>query len=207
MLTVVWYRFRTTFRRRWGGYLAIILLIGLVGGLAMASIAGARRTQSSFPTFLASTSPSDLTIAVFPPGNATFGSAGGYSTSLTRAIKGLPGVTRVESWVQPFGVPLSSKGIPETNALSDVTVVGSLDGLSFNMDRPGVVEGQMADPTRTNEFVTTAAAAEQEHWHVGEVVPFGFYTEAQIASANFAKGGSEADHSCGGQAGRPRRIQ
>jgi hypothetical protein len=148
----------------------------------MASIAGARRTQSSFPTFLASTSPSDLTIAIFPPGT------GGYSASLTRAIKGLPGVTRVESWVEPFGLELSRKGIPETNAGSDVTVVGSLDGLSFNMDRPGVVEGRMADPTRTNEFVTTAAAAEQEHWHVGEVVPFGFYTEAQIASANFAKG-------------------
>jgi FtsX-like permease family len=188
VLTVVWYRFRATFRRRWGGYLAIVLLVGLVGGLAMASLAGARRTQSSFPTFLASTGPSDLTIAVFPPGNVTFGSAGGYSASLTRAIKGLPGVTRVESWVQPFGVELSPRGIPETNALSDVTAVGSLDGLSFNMDRPGVVEGRMADPTHANEFVTTAAAAEQEHWHVGEVVPFGFYTEAQIASANFAKG-------------------
>jgi hypothetical protein len=154
----------------------------------MASMAGARRTQSSFPAFLASTSPSDLTIAVFPPGNVTFGSAGGYSARLTRSIKGLPGVMRVESWVEPFGLPLSPKGIPETKALSDVTVVGSLDGLSFNMDRPGVVEGRMADPTHTNEFVTTAAAAEQEHWHVGEVAPFGFYTEAQIASANFDKG-------------------
>ena len=66
MLSVAWYRFRATFRRRWPGYLAIVLLIGLVGGLAMASIAGARRTQSSYPTFLASTNPSDLTVSAGP---------------------------------------------------------------------------------------------------------------------------------------------
>ena len=187
-LQVVGYRFRTTFRRRWSGYLAIVLLVGLVGGLAMASIAGARRTQSSFPTFLASTSPSDLTIAVFPPGNVTAGNAGGYSASLTKAIRGIPDVTRVESWVEPLALPLGRAGRPETNTLSDITAVSSVDGLSFNMDRPGVVEGRMADSTRANEFVTTAAGAEAAHWHVGQVVPFGFFTEAQISSANFVSG-------------------
>ncbi len=188
-LHVVWYRFRTTFRRRKSGYLAIVLLIGLVGGLAMAAVAAARRTQSSFPTFLASTSPSDLTIVVFPPGNVTLGNAGGYSASLTRTIRGLHDVKRVEGWVEPFGLALGSKGVPETNTLSNLTAVGSVDGLSFNMDRPGVVGGRMADPTRTNEFVTTPAGAQLQHWHVGQVVPFGFYTEAQLAARNFATGG------------------
>ena len=45
------YRFRATFARRFGTYLSVILLIGLTGGVAMASIAAARRTQSSYPTF------------------------------------------------------------------------------------------------------------------------------------------------------------
>ena len=62
MLTVGWYRFRATWRRRWPGYLGIVLLVGLVGGLAMGSVAGARRTQSSYPTFLARTNPSDLLV-------------------------------------------------------------------------------------------------------------------------------------------------
>jgi hypothetical protein len=66
VLTVAWYRFQTTFRRRWGGYLSIVLLLGLVGGLAMGSIAGARRTQSSYPTFLAGTDPSDLLVQPSP---------------------------------------------------------------------------------------------------------------------------------------------
>jgi hypothetical protein len=39
-------------RRRWrgrGGYLAAVILVGLVGGVAMAAVASARRTQSVFP--------------------------------------------------------------------------------------------------------------------------------------------------------------
>jgi len=59
---VAWYRFRATFGRRWGGLLAIVLLVGLIGGLAMGAVAGARRTQSSFPAFLRSTNPSDLLV-------------------------------------------------------------------------------------------------------------------------------------------------
>ena len=103
----------------------------------MASIAGARRTQASFPAFLASTNPSDLTLAVFPP---DIGS-GGYSAGLTRSIRQLPNVKRVESWVEPLAVPLGQKGTPETQTRSDLTVVGSVDGLSFQVDRPGSCRG------------------------------------------------------------------
>ena len=51
------------FGRRWGGYLSIVLLIGLTGGIAMGSIAAARRTQASYATFLASTNPSDMNLS------------------------------------------------------------------------------------------------------------------------------------------------
>ena len=46
---VATYRLRATFGRRWSGYLAIVLLVGLLGGLAIGSIAAARRTQSVVP--------------------------------------------------------------------------------------------------------------------------------------------------------------
>ena len=59
---VAWYRFLATFGHRWAGYLTVVLLVGLVGGVAMGAVAGARRTQSSFPAYLASTNPSDLSI-------------------------------------------------------------------------------------------------------------------------------------------------
>ena len=52
MLSVARYHLRATFRQRWAGYLSIVLLVGLVGGVAMGSIAGARRTQSTFAAYL-----------------------------------------------------------------------------------------------------------------------------------------------------------
>jgi len=39
-----WYRLRAGLRRDWAGYLAIALIVGLLGGVAMASVAAARRT-------------------------------------------------------------------------------------------------------------------------------------------------------------------
>src|SRR5271157_793127 len=101
MLTAAWYRFRATFLRRWGGYLAMALLIGLVGGIAMGSIAAARRTQSSYPAFLAATHASDLTMSTY--GIANNSAASDYSPMLTSEIAHLPEVKRVESWV---GVPV-----------------------------------------------------------------------------------------------------
>jgi hypothetical protein len=38
------------------------MLIGSVGGLALASVAGARRTESSFPTYVASINPSTVEV-------------------------------------------------------------------------------------------------------------------------------------------------
>ena len=183
---VTGYRFRATFGRRWPGYLTIVLLIGLVGGLAMGSIAAARRTQSSFTTYVASTNPSDLTVAIFP--NGAVGPEGGYSARLTDTLRRLPDVKSVESWVETFGVPLARNGVPRLGTLSNVTPVGSVDGLSFDLDRAAVLQGRMANRSSTDEFVTTAAGAQLTGWHVGQLVPFGFYTASQTGSPSFAGG-------------------
>ncbi|MGO9857605.1 MAG: hypothetical protein ACLPYY_21515 [Acidimicrobiales bacterium] len=56
------YRFRTVLAQRWTGYLTVVVLVGLLGGVALGSMAAARRTQAAFPDFLASTNPSNLTL-------------------------------------------------------------------------------------------------------------------------------------------------
>jgi len=64
-LRVASYRFQSTWRRRSGGYVALVLLIGLVGGTGKGAVAAARRTQSSFSALLASTDPPDLTVTIY----------------------------------------------------------------------------------------------------------------------------------------------
>ena len=62
VLRVAWYRMAVSLRRRLAGYLGLILIVGLTGGVALGAAAATRCTESSFPVFLASTNPSDLTI-------------------------------------------------------------------------------------------------------------------------------------------------
>jgi hypothetical protein len=58
-LRVATYRFRATFGRRWGGYLALVLLIGGTGGLAMGAVAGA---VAALPARLAAKTPTPLLL-------------------------------------------------------------------------------------------------------------------------------------------------
>jgi hypothetical protein len=177
------YRFRTTVGRRWGGYLALVLLIGFAGGIAMASVAAARRTESSFPAFLASTNPSDLTLSTYGVGPDS--PANTYSPELTHEIARLPDVRQVRSWVGVFGVPLAPDGAPRLAAVSHLNLVGSVDGLYFSEDRAVAIEGRMASPDRADEFVTTALGARLLGLHVGQVVPMGFYGLAQSTMPGF----------------------
>ena len=91
VLRVASYRFRATFVRQWGSYVSLVLLIALMGGLSMASLAGARRTDSSFPTYVASTDPETTQVfAAFD--DPQLGSSTGYNPKVNQAIAHLPGV-------------------------------------------------------------------------------------------------------------------
>ncbi len=147
----------------------------------MGSIAAARRTQSSYPAFLASTHASDLTMSIY--GTSQNSTANSYSPELTNKIARLPGVKRVESWVGVGVVPLKPNGAPNLNPA--LNAAGSVDGLYFNEDRATPVVGRMADPHRTDEFVTTAVGARALRLHVGQVVPMGVYTGDQFGQPGF----------------------
>lgn len=175
VLQVAWYRFRATLRHRWRGYLAVVLLIGLAGGLALGAIGGARRTESSFPVFLASTNPSDLTVALLDPR--------GYDADIVDAISHVAHVKRVERFTFMTFSPLGPDGGPVLSG--QVSPLGSIDGLGFDVDRPAVVQGRMADPTRANEFVMSANAARLLGKRLGDVVPFGAYTTDQTSLPGF----------------------
>ncbi len=181
-LRVPWYRFRVTFGRRWGGYLAIVLLIGLVGGPAMGSIAAARRTQSSFPTYLASTNPSNLNVvtAIYDP---PAGLHTGYDPSLLRTIAHLPYVKHAESLVGINVAALGKSGAPVN--LGVTSYYGSL-GEYFSQDRVTLVRGRMADPRRADEAVLSVELASHTVLPPGGIsVPGGVYSNAQLYSPGY----------------------
>jgi hypothetical protein len=177
-VSIAWFRFRATFGRRWGGYLSLILLVGLVGGLALGGLAAARRTQSSFSTYLASTNPSDINFSVF--GGVPNGPSAVPGTSLLEEkISRLPHVRGVRLDLVLNGVPLRPDGSPRVEASGLVYPLAGTDGLFFNQDRVVVTEGRMADPTRPNEMMMAASGAQLLGWHVGQTIPYGFYTNEQ----------------------------
>ena len=183
VLRVVWYRFHATFARRVGGYFALAVLVGLLGGVAMASVAAARSTQSSFPAFVARTNPSDLGVIDLRA------ATGGGGASIVPTLAGLAHVKRVASWDAPNSLTVRPDGTPtgaNANAqVGGVFAVVSRNGLFTKQDRVTVVQGRMLDPTRADEAVASVVAARALGLHVGDVTRQGFYTNAQSNSPDF----------------------
>src|SRR5262252_6055840 len=120
------YRLRGVLRRGRAGYLAIVLITGLLGGVAMGSVAAARRTQSAYPRILAASNPSDLHV-----------DAGAYSRRMLRRIAGMRHVTTARAYVSFLGRRRAPDGTvnPASDFNQQVEMVSSLDGLYFSQDK------------------------------------------------------------------------
>ena len=107
-------------------YLAILMIVGLLGGTAMASVAAARRTQSAFPRILAASNPSDVTL-----------DTGSQNPGLVGRLSHLPQVRSAESYVALYALRALPSGYadPDTLFNQQVELVGSLNGLYFDQDR------------------------------------------------------------------------
>src|ERR1700722_9843842 len=176
-LRVAWYRFGRTLRRRWTGYLAITLLLGLVGGLAIGSIAAARRTQGAYPAYLAATNPSDLTVltGLSGPGNTP-----GYDPAVIKKIAALPGVRHVASYAGLNVAILGLDGHAVAAPYIGGARPGGLGGEYFTTDRVTAVQGRLPDPSRPDEIAIDAKGTPSPV-HVGTVAQLGFNTTAQLA--------------------------
>lgn len=178
------YRFRTSLRSRLGGYAALVVVLGLLGGTAMASVSAGRRTQSSFSAFLAATNASDLIVSTSDV-NSDSGLPSHYSAAFNARVARLTGVSRAESAITLNAAPLRADGSPDSVATSQITALGSIDGLYFDADRPGLVTGRMPDPRRADEFVATVAAGRLLRVRVGQTAQIGFYSNTALESPAF----------------------
>ena len=175
-LAVATWRLRRVVGRRWSSYLAIILLIGLLGGLAMASVAGARRTQASFPTYLASTNPSDASVFTeFGPVTHV-----GYSASVMSRISKLPYVRREVTTIGFDGTLQPAQRLPPPKVPGEAPPAfeGSLNGEYSSVDRVTLVSGRLANPRRPDELEMSAAGASNFGLRLGSTLRLSFNTLA-----------------------------
>jgi putative ABC transport system permease protein len=175
---------RATLGHRWRAYVVFVVLVGFLGGLGLGGLAAARRTQSSFSSFLAASNPSDLYVSVYGLQSGAVGNPN-YDPALTSAIARLPGVTHVAAGFVVIGAPLTRTGAPRIRATGLAYPIASVNGLLYSQDRVAVTQGRMASPDRPDEIVMAPVVAKLLGFHVGETIPFGFYSSAQEGLPGF----------------------
>jgi hypothetical protein len=85
-VSAVWLRARAQLRGQARATVLLAVLVGLAGGVVLAAVAGARRTDAALPRFLAR-DPFQADAIVFAP-------AGGLQEREVRALAGLPEVAQ-----------------------------------------------------------------------------------------------------------------
>ena len=187
IVRVASYRFRATLARQWSTYLSLTLLVALVGGLSMASLAGARRTDSSYAVYVASTDPA-TTEAFAAFDDPQLGAAAtGYNPKVSREIARLPLVVQTATSVGFDGnINLGGvKGVHPHKIAGETppTFIGGSDYLT--LDKVTLVSGHLFNSSRPDEAVINAQAALEMGVHVGSVIQVPFYSDEQVASPTY----------------------
>jgi len=155
------YYWRATRRRAWRRALAVALVCGLLGMVALAALAGARRTDSAYGRYLTSIHASDVSVDVPGP-----------SLAAVREIEHLPGVESAGATLGLGAEPVVHGRVDDafqTDALS-----GSLDGEYFRQDRMTVLAGRLPRLDATGQIALTPQLAKVFGTGVGGRVTYAF---------------------------------
>ena len=150
-------------RRRWQSVIVLTLLVGIVGAVVLATIAGARRTDSALDRFNAASRSSSVQVFVDHPTSAQL-----------REFSRVPDVSAF-AVASAFFVAL--KGLP------DLTPAAAVDTkLGRVVDRPRIVAGRAANPSAVDELTIGESLAAQLHRKVGDHLDATSYAPAQTAA-------------------------
>jgi ABC-type lipoprotein release transport system permease subunit len=163
---------RTDVRARLRSLLALGVLVGLTVGLAVAALAGARRTDTAFARLRNRTEAAD--VIVFP------GQVGVYKADWS-ALARRPEVAKIARWTLTFG---RVKGFDE-----EATFFVPSDHVWLReVDRPVVLDGRMFDATKPDEVVVGPEAM-KNGLHVGSTMDYRPYGATQDDTAGVAPTG------------------
>ncbi|MGA3351687.1 MAG: FtsX-like permease family protein [Acidimicrobiales bacterium] len=157
--------FRSELQQRWRSWLALTVLVALVGGTVLGAVATGGRTASAFPRFLARYGY-DVQALSFP-------------SPLPRGIASLPDVSAIyyERGYANGNVVANGQIVPENDAY--------ISGLPTDVTRTTkLVAGRM--PTAADEVLAGFTMEQQYGVRIGSVVTVPFYSLAQARA--FANG-------------------
>jgi len=157
---------RPVLRGVWQQALALALLAGLLGGVALGAVAGARRTNAAYERYLTAINASDVGVNV--PGQLP----GMAATRPYELISSLPGVIAHAAYIGLSGVPLVHGKLDNSFLVNSLN--GSLDGEYFSQDRATVLAGRLPPQGSTSTVVLTPAIAKAFGTGVGGVVSYRF---------------------------------
>ena len=164
--------FQAELRRRWRSWLAIALLICVVGGLVLAAAAAGRRTENAFPRFVA---------------------AHGFD-SIVYATRPVPAVAHVRGVASATELVLADAG----NPTCDCGPINNNDfGVSVAPDRGTppftLVSGRLPDPSKPDQ-VLASSTLQQDGVHVGTVIHVPFEAPSEAADYNNPNTGLPVPH-------------
>ncbi len=163
-MTAVAIRLRAELRARWRAWLVLALIAGLLGGLVLAAVAGARRAESALDRVLSGTHPQDVSIAkgfVFQ----------NYGLDFDR-IERLPQVVRVAR-DRPLAALIRTRSGEQMYGGHEESVIplASPDGSQLKtLNRPKLLAGRLPDPRRTDEILADGKRSTSSDLKVGDTV-------------------------------------
>lgn len=162
---------RADVRSRWRSLVGLALLAGITAGVALAAVAGARRTETALDRLRDETRAADAIV---------FASQAGNFAPDWDALEARPEVASMAPWALLFGDLADEPG---------EVIFSSVDGRwGDQVNRSVVTEGRMYDPESVDEAVVDEEAARSEGVEVGDVIPFHAYSPDQDFDGGAAKG-------------------
>ena len=157
-------RLRAEARSRWRVWAALAVVIGLAGGVVLAALAGAARTESAYDRFLDWSNANDLVL---------FNAADPVDFD---RVEELPEVEEAfRAW---FAWMVGEDGV------SSLDPIYSDESAAFtDVDRPKLLEGRPADPDQPDEATISPAAARLTGVRVGSVVTLRSLSPDQLEQA------------------------
>ena len=150
--------FGAELRARWRAMLGLALLVGVVAGACLAAAAGARRTDSAYPRFLAK-------YGAFHTEVSTGGNP--QTDQIFDEIAHLPQVVATSRSSLFLGTVTARR---HTVSFPDVLLVAPHEAEGFDADGVKVVRGRLADPDAVDEAVAGYAFAERLGLSPGDTI-------------------------------------